>query len=159
MSWIADRDIEYLYKIPSGEERILTMPASEDAPTEYTFEDGIIGVLRGFLPQEVRQTSIVEYDQNGRKAVRIRDKNGTIRHISKSKLHYIKTGKIENQYTDKFKAHITKTNQEQLLATEASRRRAAVTQVDPDTILKEKIGQLPDGEYASDGKEFFQKIK
>lgn len=148
MSWIADREIKYRYRMPDETLRLLILKADQDAPQEHTFEDGQVGVYCGFEPDVVQQTNIVEFDKNGRKAVRIRNPDGTVRHVSKTKLNYMKTGRIENEYTKEYREHLEKTKQEQLLRTEHNTRRAKVSTARPEDVLK----NLPDGEYVSDGK-------
>lgn len=147
MSWLADREILYRYKMKDGSIRHVKMSAADDAPKSHTFDDGAVGKYNGFEPEEIKQTHNVEYDQNGRKAMRTRDKNGNITNISQTKLHYMKTGRVEHQYTDEYKQHLMKTNQTQLLQTEHSRKRAKVTQKSFAEIVKD----MPDGEYLSDG--------
>lgn len=148
MSWLSERTIRYRYKMADDSVRIVELPANFDPATTYTFDDNEVGSYAGFEPEEIRQTNVVEFEQNGRKAVRVRDAGGGVRHISKTKLHYMKTGRIENQYTKEFQDHLVKTKQEHMLRTEHSRKRAKVSTASAKDVLK----NLPDGEYLSDGK-------
>lgn len=151
MSWLDERTIKYRYKMEDGSIKHLELPVSEEAPKTRLFEHAIgrfaTGTYDGFEPEVVEQINVVEFDKNGRKAVRITDKNGKVRYQSKSKLHWAKTGRIENKYTREYEEHLAKTKQEQLLRTEHSRKRATVSKASANDVLK----NLPDGEYISDG--------
>lgn len=83
------------------------------------------------------------YDKNGRQAVKIGKT-----HMSMSKYNYLETGKVENQYTPAYKAHLMKEveKNEYLLKTETNKRRAMVGQA-ASKELDKKISNLPDGEY------------
>jgi hypothetical protein len=152
MSWINERTIKYQYKFPNGEVRLFELLAGSNPPESIEDVDGQTGIYAGFLPDKVNQQHNVEYDQNGRKAMRIRKKDGSVTHISKTKLHYMKTGRIENQYTKDFQEKLQKDQQEQLLRTEESRRRGTVVSATTRRVdLEEKLGSLPDGEYLSNG--------
>lgn len=83
------------------------------------------------------------YDQNGRKAVKIGNT-----YMSMSKYNYLETGKIKNEYTPDYQAHLEKEAEknEYLLQTETNKRRAMVSQATQKELDK-KISDLPDGEY------------
>lgn len=83
------------------------------------------------------------YDKNGRQAVKIGNT-----HMSMSKYNYLETGKVENQYTPAYKAHLMKEveKNEYLLKTETNKRRAMVNRTTAKEMDK-KISKLPDGEY------------
>lgn len=147
MSWLADRDIQYIYKMKDGSTRHLKLTAKDDPPSEHTFEDGEVGTYAGFEKEEVRQVNMVEYDQNGRKAVKIKDKDGKVSYLSKTKINYLKTGRIENQYTKAYQEHLQKTQQEQMLRGESRKSKGTVSRASLDEVLK----NMPDGEYVSDG--------
>lgn len=125
MSWLAERQILYRYVLPDGTVHHMKLSAAEEPPQVIEI-DGVEAQYAGFEPDELKQTSVVAYDQNGRLAYRIKDKDGKIRHVSKTKHHYMKTGRIENQYTSSYREHLEKTEQEQMLRTEHNRRRAKV---------------------------------
>lgn len=146
MSWLADRKITYQYKLPNGSIVHFKLPAADVAPPTIETEEGI-AEYAGFEPDEVKQVNIVEYDKNGRKAVRIRGRNGEIQHISKTKLKYMKTGRIENQYTPEFQQRLEKSKQEQLLRDGSGKGKGTATQAKMEKLLKD----MPDGEYVSDG--------
>jgi len=140
--------IHYRYRMEDESIRHLERKLKEgDAPEEYTFSDGAKGTYAGFEPRISKQTTMIEYDQNGRKAMRIQNKDGTVQHLSQTKINYMKTGRIENQYTKEYKNHLIKTQQEQLLRTEYNRRRGKVSRASLDDVIK----NMPDGEYVSDG--------
>jgi len=152
MSWLADRVIKHIYEGKEGRTTTVEFPAMQAAPGFY--EDSETGeTMRhiGFEPDEVRQTQTVEYEQHGRKAVQVREKDGSIRHISKSKLHYLKTGKVKNFYTTAFEEKLKKQEDDakarNLLTEQENKRRAVVT----DVRLKDLVKEMPDGEYVSDG--------
>lgn len=140
--------IHYRYKMPDETIRHLEMKSKEgDAPETYTFTDGVTGTYAGFEPRIAKVTTMIEYDQNGRKAMRIQNKDGTVQHLSQTKINYLKTGRIENQYTKGYKEHLIKTQQEQMLRSEHNKRRGKVSRASLDDIIK----NMPDGEYVSDG--------
>lgn len=147
MSWLNERIIKYRYKLADGRIKHLELSCTEEAPLTHVF-DNDLGQYDGFEKEIVEQTNVVEYDQHGRKAVRIKDKDGNIRHQSLSKLHWAKTGRIENKYTPAYEEHLRKTQQEQLLRTEHNKKRARTSTPTAAELLKD----LPDGEYISDGK-------
>jgi hypothetical protein len=152
MSWINERTIQYQYKFTDGEIRLFELLAGSVPPEKMEDVDGSVGTYIGFLPDKINQQHGVEYDQNGRKAMRIRNKDGSITHISKTKLHYMKTGRIENQYTKAFQEKLQKEQQEQLLRSEQGRGRGSVQPASARRHdLEAKLGALPDGEYVSDG--------
>lgn len=147
MSWLNDRIIKHRYKLEDGSIRHVDLPASQDAAETLMFNDGAVGSYAGFEPDEVRQTNIIEYDQHGRKAVRIKDKDGKVTHMSKTKLNYIKTGRVENKYTKDYEAYLIKQKQAHMLRGEARKSRGTVTRAPLEDLVK----SLPDGEYVSDG--------
>jgi hypothetical protein len=100
----------------------------------------------GFDPIKIQQKGVVEFEKNGRKAIMVRNTDGSVDYHSKTKMHYAKTGKIEQQFSDDYQAHLDKQFQNQLLAEKYKPK-----QKDP---LKEMIKNLPEGEYLSDGKSF-----
>jgi hypothetical protein len=144
MSWLNDIQYDYLYKC-AEHEFMVGGPAGEMPPTTACPQCGGEAQYMGFVPVELRQTTQVEFDQNGRKGMAIRGRDGSISYISKTKLHYMKTGKIENQYTPAYREHLEKTEQDQMLRTEHSRKRAKVTSA------ADMLKNMPDGEYLSDG--------
>lgn len=75
------------------------------------------------------------FDQNGRIGYKIGKT-----YISKTKYDYLSEGKIENQYTPAYRAHLEKDSEknEYLLKTETNKNRAQVGKV---------MKNLPDGEY------------
>jgi hypothetical protein len=148
MSWLSDRIVRHKYKMEDGSIRIVELPASEDAEQELTFsDDQKVGSYAGFEPEEIRQTNIVEYDQHGRKAVRIKDKNGKVTHMSKTKLNYIKTGRVENKYTKSYEEQLMKQKMDFMLRGEARKSKGTISKAP----LEDMVKNLPDGEYVSDG--------
>lgn len=157
MSWL--NDLKYNFRFRCESDHVTHIESKEGSDdmrkmTVFCEECGKPTQYNGFEPIKVGQTHHVEYEQNGRKAVRTRDKDGNVSHISKTRLHYKKTGRIENQYTPAYQAHLEKTNQEQLLRTEHSRRKGSAKSASARQTLDEQIGSLPDGEYVSDGSDF-----
>ena len=132
--------------MPDGEICHLVLSASEDAPTLYTFGTNLIGIYDGFEPEEVRQTNVIEYDQNGRKAVKVRQKDGSVQHISKTKLNYLKTGSTDSQFTKEYQEHLFKTKQHELLRSGVGKGKGKARKAN-EAMMK----NLPDGEYVSDG--------
>ncbi|NDD05335.1 MAG: hypothetical protein EB078_10545 [Proteobacteria bacterium] len=146
MGWLQDLDYEYIYNCV-GHEFLMRGKAGDDMPRSAPCPTcGQTGQYAGFKPIQVKQTTEIEFDQNGRKAVAIKNKDGSTTYISKTKLHYMKTGRIENQYTRSYQEHLQKTQQDEMLRTEHSRKRANVS----------PLKNLPDGEYVSDGVNFYR---
>lgn len=104
----------------------------------------------GFEPIKLGQSGSVVFEKNGRKAYMQRDADGNISYISATKMHYLKTGKIENQYSDDFQEVITKQVQAEIRNSQAEQA---------DKTLQNAIKHLGDGEYVSDGKNFIQADK
>lgn len=146
MGWLSDRDIKHRYKMPDGSIRHLVLSASAEASPAHTFGDFITGVYSGFEPDVVEQVTVIEYEQNGRKAVKVRNKDGSTRYVSKSKLNYLKTGRIENQYTKEYQDHLIKTKQTELLRSGVGKGKGKARKAN-EAMMK----NLPDGEYVSDG--------
>lgn len=107
----------------------------------------------GFEPQKTGLTTKVEYEKNGRKAIAIRDKDGNMSYVSKTRLHYNKTGRIENQYSEGRKRQIVDRQVEDTLRSNYNKSKANVTQASAQKHMEEMVKNLPDGEYLSDGSE------
>lgn len=146
MNWISDLSYNFEFKCPDNHKTVVRAkvqpppPACEECQqtTQYV----------GFQAQKVKQTTVVEYDKNGRKAVAVRNKDGTMQYLSKTKLNYLKTGRVETQYTKEYQQAINKEEQKRVAKeqrAEASRRRTM------DGHFKSLVSTLPDGEYVSDG--------
>lgn len=98
----------------------------------------------GFEPIKMNITEIVHYERNGRLAVRVTDKKGKVSHVSKSKLHYKKTGRIENQYSESYRQHLMKTDQQALMTTETNIRRAKAQPLSKHVEQMDKIYKKKD---------------
>jgi len=153
MSWLSERKCHYEYKCPDGHTTIQTATVADEEEMRHDTACAECGKSAQYAGSEIddgdklRQVSKVTYEQNGRKAIRIRGKNGEIQHISATKAHYMKTGRIEPQYTKEFQEKLVKEKAEQMLATEHNQRRATST----TAKFKEMLKDMPDGEYTSDG--------
>jgi hypothetical protein len=166
MSWLDDINNSrvYIYRNDAGD-KISGTPKQLEELFETTLKlsqgeavnhDGDYYVYAGFEPVKLGGETRVEFEKNGRKGVHIRKPDGDHQYISKTKLHYIKTGRIENQYTNSFKEYVAKKEQEQLRETEKNVKRAKVVasslqmlaakkQVPHDYIPTEKGWHSPDG--------------
>lgn len=128
MSWLDDRDVVYRYKCPDGELLHLKLHVKDEVPPSINHPDkpDVVAEYAGFEPEEVKQVDVVAYDKNGRRAFRIRNKDGSVTHISRSKALYMKTGRVEPRYTPEYEAHLRKNNQEMMLQAEQNLNRAKV---------------------------------
>lgn len=113
---------------------------------ELVTVDGKKACYAGFEANKIRQKSYVEFEQHGRKAVCITDEKGKKSYISKTKLHYLKTGKVEGQYSNAFK-EASRKNEQQAVIAESRRHSKGPT-------MKDLLKGLPDGEYMSNGRTF-----
>lgn len=156
MNWLAELNKERIFNYRSEDGSVIRGTISD---LSVIFSREIVGEpgekfshesheyeYAGFDAIKSEQKSIVEFEKNGRKAVMIRNPDGSIDYHSKTKMHYAKTGKVEQQFSDEYQSHIDKQMQQQMIAAKYTPK-----QKDP---LKEMIKNLPDGEYLSDGKSF-----
>lgn len=161
-SWLSERTLNFRYEMEDGSIRHVQAKANEtkDLPKVYRFEDGSTGEYKGHEPDPVQQKHVVEFEQNGRKAVRIRDQNGNLNHVAKSKLDYYKTGKVDSaaHMTKEYKEKVQEEQMKQMRKAEYERKKRGghVTPASAsEQKVEDKIAQLPDGEYLSDGKNVF----
>ena len=158
MSWLeelnADRKFNYRFEdgtVVRGTLKELSALVGNTVlgePEETISVDGETAVYAGFDAIPVRQRAIIEFEKNGRKAIAIKEADGTTRYVSKTKMNYQKTGRIENKYTDDYQEILDKQIQNELMANKYKAK-----QHDP---MKEAIKNLADGEYVSDGKNFYR---
>lgn len=156
MSWLDDLSKERIfnYKLEDGSTTSGTIQELSKLfnrefigePGEVILTDGLTLTYAGFEPIKLGQKGIVEFNKNGRKAVMVRNADGSIEYHSKTKLLYHQTGRSEQQFDDDYKKELERQTQQQLL-----REKHTPKQADP---LKEMIRNLPEGEYLSDGKSF-----
>lgn len=145
MSWIDDLVYTFNFDcLKCGQREKIKAKDCPEAPThcEIPMSYG------GFDPVKVKQTHAVEFDKNGRKAVAIRNKDGSLQYHSKTKLNYLKTGRVESQYTKEFQEALQKEEQKKLVQeqkAQTSRRQHM------DRHFKQMVSKLPEGEYVSDG--------
>ena len=66
----------------------------------------------GFEPVKLGGTTVVEYEQNGRRAYRIKHANGNVTHVSATRRLYQETSRIEHQYTKGYVEQATKSARE-----------------------------------------------
>lgn len=159
MSWINDIEHTWNFRCTAGcqEKTQIKSKKDSDYMRDHAPDCGQCGAsteYAGFEPVKLGQTHNVEYEQNGRKAIRTRGKDGSIQHISKTKLHYMKTGRIENQYTKAYQDRIQKEAAEAQRKAKAMEATQAERRKYQDQIIKEQIKNMPDGEYISDGLNF-----
>lgn len=156
MSWITDLEYTFRYTCPNNHATFIN---SKDGSDEMREKDVTCNECNekakyaGFEPLRLGITTQVEYEQNGRKAMAIRDKDGNMSYVSKTRLNYQKTGRIENQYSEGYKRKLQDEKQEQLLKSEASKGNAKVSEASAQSHMEEMVKSLPDGEYYSDGEE------
>lgn len=151
MSWLEDRKIVYNYKCDCGHTTKARIAAAEDAPPSAVCSDcGKEAFYSGFDADIVKQTNIVSYDKNGILALRVRRPDGTLQHISKEKLHYMKTGRIEHQYTKAYREHLAKAKQDDLLKADQAKGKGKAS-IASKKEIEQKLKNMPDGEYLSNG--------
>lgn len=146
MSWLEDLSYEYIFQCMKCDHR--EKIKAKDRPEKPKHLCGEEMEYLGFEPVKVKQTHAVEYDKNGRKAVAIRGKDGKMQYFSKTKLNYMKTGRVESQYTKEFQEALQKEEQKRVVQeqkAEAARRQKM------DGHFKQMVANLPEGEYVSDG--------
>ena len=119
-------------------------------PGEVIEVDGLKATYAGFEPRKLGQKNEVFYEKNGRKAVAIRDRDGSMRYVSETKRHYQKTGEVKQQFTKDMQEQIEKSVQRELQAAQY------VKKSKPYDPMAEAIKKLGDGEYVSDGKSFIR---
>lgn len=156
MSWLNDLSKERIfnYKLDDGSTiRGTILELSKIFNHEFIGEPGEIittdqGVLKyaGFEPIVLGQKGIVEFEKNGRKALMVRNPDGSVDYHSKTKIHYAKTGEVKQQFSDDYQDALDRQMQQEML-----RQKYTPKQKDP---LKEMIAALPEGEYLSDGQTF-----
>ncbi len=152
MSWLEDLEYDFKFECENLHQNTVRAKAKEGRPEPPACSEcGEALQYRGFKPQQIKQTHNVEFEQNGRKAVRTRGKNGEIQHVSKTKLNYMKTGRVESQYTKDYKEHIEKENEKAVKAAMEKEKKEEARRRNMDGHIKSMIKSLPDGEYLSDG--------
>jgi hypothetical protein len=160
MSWISDIEHTFNFKCEDKACGYTTKIKSKEDSEKLRrdppkcFKCGGVTSYGGFEPVKIGQTHNVEYEQNGRKAIRTRGKNGEIQHVSKTKMHYMKTGRIENQYTKAYQEKMQKEAAEAERKAKAMEASQAERRKHQDQVIKEQIKNMPDGEYVSDGINF-----
>jgi len=155
MSWLDDLEYNYRYKCTGCGEAIRRRSKEGTDVMRNKFvlcpDCGSTTEYEGFDAEPCKQTHRVEYEQNGRKAVAIRGKDGKMKYVSKTKLNYLKTGRSDGQYTKGYQEQIDKENQEQALRAAHEKGKGKVERLKTQKLMEEMVKDLPDGEYASDG--------
>lgn len=160
IGWLKDLNDNAVYRFKFEDETIIhgTLKQLSDLsgvsvkgnPGEVITVEGLKASYAGFEPHKIGQKSEIVYEKNGRKAVAIRDRDGSMRYISETKRHYQKTGKVEQQFSKAMQVEIEKGVQKELQAAQFKKKEKAY---DP---MGEAIKKLADGEYVSDGKNFIR---
>lgn len=110
MSWLEEDEREFLFTCPEGHTQVITA-AAKDAPGPG---DWVMcpdcekqAHYSGLVPIQLKSTTAIEGEQNGRKYVEYKDGNGRVRRISKTKLEYLRTGKsTESVLANDYKRHL-----------------------------------------------------
>jgi hypothetical protein len=159
-TWLSDVNDNIVYKFEAEDgstvlgtsKQLAGLSGSpvEGEPGEVITIDGVEFSYAGFKPIKLNQRSEVAFEKNGRKAVAIRDKDGSMRYVSETKRHFQKTGQIKQQFSRAMEVEIEKSVQRELQAAQYHKKNK---QSDP---MSEAIKKLSDGEYVSDGKTFIR---
>jgi hypothetical protein len=159
MSWLDDLNANtvYNYKMENGtivrgtakQLSELSGTTVHGDPGETISIEGVTASYAGFEPNKIHTRTAVEFEKNGRKALAIRERDGSMRYVSKTRAEFQKTGKVESKYSDAYQAEIEKNIQRELQAAQFQKK----NQKDP---MKEMLKNLADGEYVSDGVNFMR---
>ena len=149
MSWLNDLIYEWKWVCKDGHFNMIRAKERPEDPfcefcggaTEYT----------GFNPQKIGTKLVTTYEKHGRKAVRIRNKDGSLTHLSETKRIYQKTGRIESQYTKGYQEAQAKEEEKQKAREKAINENHSTRRQSMDHYFKQMVKELPDGEYTSDG--------
>ena len=90
MSWLSDRQIQYLYREPSGEEIILDWPASMDddsIPTLWELAGRVYQRIR-MLPDKTNLVFKTTFERNGTVGYKYDSGNGRPRVVSATRENY-----------------------------------------------------------------------
>lgn len=104
MSWLNEIKHTYLYKcedehVSACEERTETVEC-------FCEGCGKQAAYAGFEPVKLGQTVKMGYEQNGRLATKTMHPDGRVTCISKTKEHFMKTGKNESQLSREYTQHV-----------------------------------------------------
>ena len=105
MSWWAEAERDFYFKCPVGHEFALRAQSQQDPrECECPLEScGKKANRTGFSAVDFGAPMVKTfYEQNGRKAVRYRNNDGTTSHISESKIRYMETGRTDGVYTEAY---------------------------------------------------------
>lgn len=105
MSWLSNREIEYLYRSDDGEEIIIE--ESGDRPDQIHMNNKVY-FFKEMLPYKCNLTVRIAYEQNGLKAYQVRTGDGKPSYISATALEY------EKKYGGKSKAELRGAKVEQV---------------------------------------------
>jgi hypothetical protein len=142
MGWLDQIQREYKYQCKNGHESLYPHPPEttdevirQNMTCPECKEDA---EYAGFLPIQVGGGVLKEtYEQNGRKAYRIKSRSGKVMHISKSKYDYLETGKIKNCYTPEHEERLVKAGETDFLEPDDHKRRARAGKARLNAIKKE----------------------
>ena len=150
MSWLSEYDIVYQYRCLDQHLTEVTL-ATKEEPSSSVQCPQCQGqaVYLGFKPNKIKQMAKIEYEKNGRKAVEIVHPDGTKTYLAKTKEVYMKTGRVEPQYSKEYAEHLRREGQEEMLRSAAAEKNRPPAKV--------SLADLPDGEYLSDGTNFTPK--
>lgn len=100
-------EYDFKYKCEAGHDSIYEGHACDrEMKTCLTPECKFLAEYQGFVPLKMGITGKISYDQNGRKAFRIHHQDGTVRHVSESKMRYLETGDLTPSYTKAYEEHL-----------------------------------------------------
>jgi hypothetical protein len=133
LSWLNNIERVFTYACPKGSIYEVIGTQYTDEATEPCPCCGVKGTYQGFknkdsilLAQAVRKET---FDQNGRKGVKITDRNGKTTYMSQTKYDYIETGDTNSKITPGFQEALNNQDdkQERYLKAETNKRRGRVS--------------------------------
>lgn len=139
------RQTVYKYRFKDNEEVVSGKPKEflenfgvdiKGEPGEVLMLNGREANYAGFEPQKTKLVTATEFEKNGRIGMRIVEKDGNVRYVSKTRMHYQKTGKVKHAYSKGFEEHLVKTKQWKMIHSDVGSKKGKATQVDAHTAMR-----------------------
>lgn len=88
----------------------------------------------GFEPKKITQTTLTEFEKNGRVGLRVVQKDGSVQYISKTKVNYCQTGKVVHSYTKEFHDHLVRTGNHEMIHSDTVKGNAKITRATSEEV-------------------------